>query len=50
MIPVAIILAVASGCIMLSVFTLAQRADETELDQQRRLFANALAARAVMGR
>ena len=45
LIPVAIILAVASGCIMLSVFTLAQRADETELDQQRRLFANALAAR-----
>jgi diguanylate cyclase len=45
LIPVAIILAVASGCIMLSVFTLAQHADETELDQQRRLFANALAGR-----
>jgi diguanylate cyclase len=45
LIPVALILAVASGCITLSVFTMAQRADETELDQQRRLFATALAAR-----
>jgi diguanylate cyclase len=45
LIPVAIILAVASGCIMLSVFTLAQHADETDLDQQRRLFAHALAER-----
>jgi CHASE1-domain containing sensor protein len=45
LVPVALILAVAGGCIVLSILTLTQRAHETELDQQRRLFANALAAR-----
>jgi diguanylate cyclase len=43
--PVALILLVATGCITLAVLSLAQRADEIELDQQRRLFASALAAR-----
>jgi len=45
LIPVALILAMAGGCVLLSLLTLMRRADESELDQQCRLIANALATR-----